>query len=66
MKLDPDRFHTVTVSRIGANQEVFLDYFRLRGVTEVHLEMRVGEPPKATIELIVSEVSWVEPEKEGS
>jgi hypothetical protein len=52
--------HTVTMS----GQEIFLDYFRLKGVTSFEFRMNAGDVPRLTIELIVAGATYVEPEKD--
>ena len=57
-------FHTITLSGKGANQEIFLDYFRLKGVTSMEVRMVTGDVPRVTIELIVAGAAFVGTEKD--
>jgi len=55
-----ESFHTVTLS----GQEIFLDYFRLKGITSWQVTMNAGDVPRLTIELIVAGATYVDPAKD--
>jgi hypothetical protein len=59
-KPSDESFHTVTLS----GQEIFLDYFHLKGVTSWQVTMNAGDVPKVTIELIVAGATYVDTEKD--
>jgi len=61
--LDDHLFHVVTLSKTGLSQEIFLDYFRLKGVKQMDLNMRAGEPITLTIEMYVAGASYVDEKK---
>jgi hypothetical protein len=60
---DDERFHTITIST-GKGQEIFLDYFRLKGVTSIDISMMSGDVPRITIQMLAADVFYRAPEKD--
>lgn len=60
--LPADSGHMLTASGVGSTQTIFLDYFPLKGVRDIRIDHRAGEPMIATITLYLSAAKFSEPE----